>query len=520
MAMFDETPIIELGEKPIAGDLPCGADPAEDEAYISVQAEIAKLDRIEAGEPNWHLIEQLAGDILRSKAKEVDIASILGVTLFKRHQYAGLAAAIKLITGLVNNFWDGCFPERPRRRKARIEWLTERFTESGWFRDQPPKSEEFDAVDLVATRIAELEAALIAKMPDDPPDFAKFVRAVKELAGRRPQAAAAPAAGGETGAAGPAAGAGGATFTAGEVSDTSSAVNAILGAVAFLRKADPADPLPYALVRVVKWARISLPTSDAAKYQIQPPEASVVDTLTHQLAQGMWDNLLKNAEAAFRSNDPLWLDLQRHVCTAMAQLGPNYERARQAVMILTGGLVKRLGGGIYELKFRNGTPLCGPETKMWIESEVCPPQGNDTGALAGGDGKLSETSQRARKLAGEGKLKEALQQLREGLLASSQRRDRFLWRLTMAKLCHDSQRLQLALPLLEECHEEIDRYHIDEWEPSLALQVAQTLYRCRKATVNSEKEPTPQALQGVRDAFAWLCQLDPLVALAAEPSST
>jgi hypothetical protein len=129
-------------------------------------------------------------------------------------------------------------------------------------------------------------------------------------------------------------------------------------------------------------------------------------------------------------------------------------------------------------------------------------------------------SQRARKLAGEGKLKEALQQLREGLLSCGECRDRFLWRLSMAKLCHDSQRLQLALPLLEECRNEIERYHIDEWEPSLALQVAQTLYRCRKATVTSEKEPTPEALQGVRDAFAWLCQLDPLVALAAEPSST
>lgn len=515
--MFDETPMIELGEKPIGDDQPCGADAAEDEAYISVQSEIAKLDRIESGEPDWRQIEQGATDLLRWKTKDVEIASILGLALFKRYRYAGLAASLRLITCLVNNFWEGAFPERPRRRKARIEWLTERFTEGGWFRDHQPNSDEFDTVEVVATRIDELDAALKARMPDDPPDFAKFVRAVKEIAGRRPQPSAAPAAGGTAGATGTA-GAAGPAFAAGEVTDTSSAISAVLSAGTFMRKADPADPLPYALVRVVKWSRILLPTSDTAKYQIQPPEASVVDAITHQLGQGMWDNLLKNAEAAFRSNDPLWLDLQRHVCTAMSQLGPNYERARQMVMSLTGSLVKRLGDGIYELKFRNGTPLCSAETRMWIESEVCPPQGGDSGLHAAGDGKLSEFSQRARKLAGEGKLKEALQHLREGLLACTERRDRFLWRLAMAKLCHDSQRLQLALPLLEECRDDVERYHIDEWEPSLALQVAQTLYRCRKATVNSEKEPAPEALQGVRDAFAWLCQLDPLVALAAEPS--
>ena len=31
-------------------------------------------------------------------------------------------------------------------------------------------------------------------------------------------------------------------------------------------------------------------------------------------------------------------------------------------------------------------------------------------------------------------------------------------------------------------------------------------------------QPAQEALQGVRDSFAWLCQLDPLAAMAAEPS--
>jgi type VI secretion system protein VasJ len=518
MASFDETAIIDLGTRPIPGDRPCGADAVEDEGYILVQAEAAKLDRIEAGEPDWHQIEQAATEILRSKAKDVEVASILGVALFKRYGYAGLAASLKLLTELTTTFWDGCFPARPRRRRARIEALAERFTDGGWFRDHQPNANDFDAIDACAGRIEELDAALKSRMPDEPPDFAKFIRGIRELAARRPQAASgAPT---ETGSAPPPAGAQpSAAFSAGEVADASGAISAMLDAAAFLRKADPTDPLAYAIVRVLKWTRVALPASDAGKSQIQPPEPATIETLAHQFNNGLWENLLKNAEAAFRSNDPLWLDLQRYVCTAMSRLGTNYDRARQAVVGLTANLVHRLGEGLYEIQFRTGMPLCSGETRIWIESEAAPPQQRSGLPPVGrSDGKLAESMNKARRLAGEGKVREAMEGLREGLVACTERRDRFLWRLAMARLCFDSQRLQLAAPLLEECHGEIQRYHIDEWEPSLAIEVAQALYRCRKALMTSEKEPTPEALQGVRDSFAWLCQLDPLAALAAEPS--
>lgn len=519
MAALDENPILELGRTPIPGPAPTGADTSSDEEYILLSGEIGKMDRIESEEPDWFQMEQAGTVILTSKSKDVEVAAWLGAALFKRYNYEGLAAALGLLTELVRNFWDNLFPERPRRRKSRIEFLTDRFTEAGWFRDHPPGANDFDAVDLCVARIQELDAALRERMPDDPPEFDKFIRGCKELAGRRPAPAAAqpsadaPAA---TGAA-PAAGAAGG-FSPGEVADVSGAVSAILGAASFIRKADPADPIPYAVVRVVKWSQMALPASDAAKYQIEPPEGSLLEALPHQFANSLWENLLKNAEAAFRSGDPLWLDLQRYVCAAMVGLGPAYDNARHAVITATAGLVRRLGEGLYDLKFRGGMALCGGETRMWIESEVMPRSEDGAGGAGNANGRLTEATGKARELVGTGKVKEAVAELQQGLMTCSERRDRLLWRLQIARLCFESQRLQLALPLLEECFEEIRRYRIDEWEPSLAVEVAQALYRCRKACIASEKEPAPESLQGLRDSFAWLCQLDPLAAFAVEPS--
>jgi type VI secretion system protein VasJ len=520
MGSLDEIPVLALGTEPIAGPESCGGDITEDEQYIFVQAELSKLDRIEADEPDWYGIEQAAGDLLRHKSKDVEMAAALGAALFKRCRYEGLAAWMALTTALVNNFWDGLFPDRPRRRKARIETVTDLFAEKGWFGEHPPNSTaDFDALDRCAARIDELDAALAARMPDDPPEFKNFKRRLKEWCEKRPKAASAQAPAGAAPSGGPGGPAAGASFAGGEVADRGSALSAVLSAASFLRTADNSDPAAYALVRAVKWSKIELPTSDAARYEIEPPEASTVETLEHQFGKQLWENLLKNAEAAFRTTDPLWLDLQRYVCAALRGLGATHAKAHDAVIGALAALVRRLGDGLFDLKFKGGRALCSGETRMWIESEVASGGGEaKPRSASSANGKLSEATNKARQLVGAGKLKEALTALHAGLSECTQRRDRFLWRLQIAQLCFEAQRLQLAGPLLEECYQDIKRFGIDDWEPTLAVDVAQTLYRCRKALLALEKSPTPENLEKVRNSFTWLCQLDPVAALAAEPS--
>src|SRR5205085_10573011 len=103
---------------------------------------------------------------------------------------------------------------------------------------------------------------LTEKLPDDPPDVAKFIRRLKDLASTRPkpQAAAQPAAadaGGSSAASSSSGGGGG--FVPGEFKDESSVTDAVMMAATFLRKANPADPVAYALPRVIRWSKVILP---------------------------------------------------------------------------------------------------------------------------------------------------------------------------------------------------------------------------------------------------------------------
>jgi type VI secretion system protein VasJ len=299
------------------------------------------------------------------------------------------------------------------------------------------------------------------------------------------------------------------------VSDPSSALSAIGAAVKFLRDKDMTDPRAYAVIRAVRWSTVGLPPEETRR-QLEPPETELVKTLTGQLADQAWERLLKNAEAAFRSNDPLWLDLQRYACAAMKALGANYDKARQAVIGATAGLVKRLGDGLFDLQFRGGMALCSGETKLWVQSEVAPPQ------RAGGGGgesnaKLTEAWEKAQQLAGSGQVQEAMELLQAGLDGSGQRRDRYLWRLRMAELCCDASRFAMAASLVELCCQESGRFCIDEWEPRLAAEAAGVLYRARRALMLVDKQPEPAMVQAVRESYAKLCQLDPMAALSAEP---
>lgn len=518
---FDDAAILDLGRVPVPGASPVGQDVADDENYLLLDAELAKLDRIDLGEVDWFRVEQAATDLLRSKSKDFHVAVCLAYALIKKQRYPGLAASLGLFIELTRNFWDGAFPARERRRKARMESVCEQVVELGWYNaDNKPRDNEFDFVDQALARLKELETLLTEKMPDDAPDFSKIYRKLKEIAGTRPKAPEpAPSApsgdeGDESGGGGGGGGAG-----LGAIEDVPGALTACLTAATFLSKADVSSPLSYALVRLVRWAQIELPTPEIMA-QLPAPEKTVVDALEFQCAGRMWDVLLNSAEEAFRACDPLWLDVQRYACVALAGMGAKFDGARTTIMELTGGLVRRLGNGLFDLRFREGVPLCSGETKMWLETEVLAAQGGGGGGGGGGmsNGKLTEAWDAARQLAGTGKLSEAVKNLADGLATCSQRRDRFLWRLRIAQLCLDSQRLSLAAPLLEECYDELRRYHIEDWEPTLAVEAAQTLYRCRKALLTGDREPTPEELGRVRESFAWLCQLDPVAALAAEPA--
>ena len=110
---------------PISGEAPAGTDLRSDYSPDSLyyrlrdaRAEARAAERaVEGGEtpdtgppPQWRTISELAYEATATRSKDLEVAAWLTEALLRTNGLAGFTAGVRLMTGLVENFWDNLFP--------------------------------------------------------------------------------------------------------------------------------------------------------------------------------------------------------------------------------------------------------------------------------------------------------------------------------------------------------------------------------------------------------------------------
>ena len=100
--------------------------------------------------------------------------------------------------------------------------------------------------------------------------------------------------------------------------------------------------------------------------------------------------------------------------------------------------------------------------------------------------------------------KSGLDQLLAASHSASSPRDRYRYRLLMAKLCLKAERPELARPIIEELYALMEELHLDRWEsPIWIAEVIDAYYQCL-----TKGEPSDDDMALARGLFHKLCQLD------------
>src|SRR5919198_3115941 len=60
---------------------------------------------------DWPLVIKLASETIATKSKDLQLAAWLTEALLRKEGVAGLKEGLDLIRGLIENFWDGLYPE-------------------------------------------------------------------------------------------------------------------------------------------------------------------------------------------------------------------------------------------------------------------------------------------------------------------------------------------------------------------------------------------------------------------------
>jgi type VI secretion system protein ImpA len=304
-----------------------------------------------------------------------------------------------------------------------------------------------------------------------------------------------------------------------EPADPEDAVRRVVSLVRFLRVANAANPVPYMILRGLRWGELRAGGSSLDATLLVSPPSETRQQLKKLATEGQWNELLEAAEAAMglpcgRS----WLDLQRYTVRACESLG--HEAVGAAVR---GGLRSLLSDypDLASASLSDDTPAANNETQAWIHESILPPpaplepqiivapSAASASAAPGNNGSPApDVLEMAQQAARSGRIQEAIEVLSRGIDQERSGRGRFLRKVQLAELCLSFKHEDIAYPILAELAEEIDRRKLEEWEESSTLaQTLALLFRCMGKL--GYDDATKQKI------YQKICRLDPVKVLSA-----
>jgi type VI secretion system protein VasJ len=514
----------------IPGPSPAGIPARLDPAYQAVATEVAKIDAPAGGEVNWKAVVAGAGELIRTRSKDIVLAAFLAHGLQMTAGIDGLATGLGLLADLLDTYWDTAYPElkRLRGRANAVQWLVERMRVS--LPEAHAGARDAAAVATLDVAVQRLAEVVRARFADQAPAMGQLQDEVARLKAEAERATAPPPPPAAAPVPGPAAAPTQASPAAtpapapavapGTLAGPEQAADylrdvgtALVSAANVLRRADAADPRAYRLMRTGLWLHLEAPPpAPSGKTSILPPPAEQREQLATLAQNARWPALVDAAEAAL-VRQRLWLDLHRHTAQALAGLGDGHARAREAVVLGLRALLARLPA-IASLSFEDGTPLADPQTRTWIAEEVLPratppaPAPGAAPAAGAAPGADAAALAAARKQLAGGKIAEALATLRSLEAASPDGRGRFRVRLELAKAAAGAGLKAVARATYDELDREVVAHRLEDWEPALASEVLKGAIAATRA-LGSDPRAVKDALVS---QYQRLCRLDPAAA--------
>src|SRR5581483_4790483 len=162
-----------------------------------------------------------------------------------------------------------------------------------------------------------------------------------------------------------------------ELRSRQDALRLLVASARFLRRAAPSDPVPYLMVRALRWGELRGSDGDIAGALLEAPPPEVRVNLRNSALAQDWNRVLEIAESAAASGCGRgWLDLHRYTIRACDELGYSgvARTLRSSLKALLSDLPK-----LPTMTLADDTGTANPETMDWLirESLFTPGAGGD-----------------------------------------------------------------------------------------------------------------------------------------------
>ena len=278
----------------------------------------------------------------------------------------------------------------------------------------------------------------------------------------------------------------------------------------------PKLPVGYRIQRTGLWLEVSQdpPNEGGTMSNVSGPPDYVRTQLNDAAAAGDPQALHAAAEAMISEN-PLWLDPQRHSIQALEQLGEESDGVRQTLLVQLAALLAR-APGLSTFKFNDGTPTADADTIAWLETAI---KGAFASGGGGGPRATNPTDKAIReaqeKLGGDAPdLPGAFAILHKAAKSASAPADKFKARLALAKIALQVNQIGIAKAQLEGLERTAAYHHLAEWQPDVCAELYGALFQVHRAqNAAFGMDVPPEARAKESGAFEKLCELDASAAL-------
>ncbi|WNG60589.1 type VI secretion system protein TssA [Archangium gephyra] len=546
--------------EPISAETPAGAPSKHHPAYESVFSEVARLESPTGEAVRWDEVVRSAGELLRTTTKDLWLASYFAYGLYMTEGLPGAITGATLLAELTERYWQGLFPEasRLRSRGLALSWYVERMKHV--LPTIQADSTTPAVVEALSTSVSKLAEVTRTRLASQGPAMGPLLTSLERLRASMPAEAAPPAVAAPAPSApatpaptpapdtaapataepapvappapvaaspapatpppaapppAPAAAIHASQLPAvpgGDLTSADAATDflrnigsALTSASGVIRRANPADPLSYRLLRTGLWLHITQPPPTGAngRTSLPPLPANLRTKLETLSTHSRWVELLDESESAL-AQYRFALDLQRFSVHALTSLGDTHAAAREALLLELSSLLKRLPNMV-ELVASDGTPMADGATKEWLKREVLAKPGTAPRAA------ISIPVPRGLETSAPGAAPEGDAQ---ALLASATTaRALFVARLQLARMHAQAGQLTTARALYEVLDAECTAHSLDSWEPALAAACLEGFLTCTLAT----KESQDILVGDYWIRYRRLVQLDPAAALRVQP---
>jgi type VI secretion system protein VasJ len=483
---------------PISGATPAGNDARYDDAYLLIEAEIDKAGSMSEGAvTDWRVVRDESERLLSQQSKDLKLAVWWTFGCFKLSGFEGLADALQALDALLGDFAETLFPRSPKGRLNALTWL-ETVLEAALLTERGhaiplPQAEPF------LERFRALQGHLKPLCGADQGLFRELCRRLETSVAetKRREEAQAPK---QSTAASPGAVP---AFPEEITSDADAAklLNQLKKSAGLLssywRGREMDDRRAMRLVRMVGWLETEgVPEAKNGKTMLNPPSVERVEKIKTLMETGEYGEALELVESMlFRS--PFWLEGQRLAFNILEAAGKTETAAELRHMVA--GFVNA-HDGVTACAFRDATPFAPAAVGEWLNGAAADGTAAAPATAEGQGNRYELLGQECYALLRKKQTKEAMQMLHAAHAAAASGEERFRWRLLHAEVAVEAGKPQMALALIGELEQEVERYRLDAWRPDLAARVYTLLLNSFNRT-QLEREKRDAAYQR-------LCRVD------------